>query len=179
MAARLVLAFLLSVSAFCQAPAAPPQAETTIKDEPATFRSRVNLIQVPVVVRDKSGHATGNLKIDDFVLTDNGKPQFLTKFSVEKPGSREPPPVNPEAVDPSAPKPDKPPPTLPDRFTIYLFDDVHADFVTLARVRDAAINHLDANLEPTDRAAIFTTSGQGMEDFTDNRAILKTALMAL
>ncbi len=129
-------------------------------------------------MRDKNGHATGNLKIDDFVLSDNGKPQFLTKFSVEKAGGKAPAAVAVQAADPTEPS-SKAPPILPDRFIIYLFDDVHADFATLVQVRDAAINHLDANMQETDRAAIFTTSGQGIEDFTNNHAVLKMALMAL
>ena len=35
--------------------------ETVIKEEPATFKARVNLVMVPVVVRDKQGQAIGTL----------------------------------------------------------------------------------------------------------------------
>jgi hypothetical protein len=46
-----------------------------------TFRSSVDLVTVPVVVRDKKGNAVGNLKKDDF---DQGKPQFISRFSIEE-----------------------------------------------------------------------------------------------
>ena len=61
-------------------------AEMSSKDEPATFRSRVNLVMVPVVVRDKQGRAIGNLRQEDFQLFDRGKPQVISRFSVERPG---------------------------------------------------------------------------------------------
>src|SRR5215831_10616843 len=46
-----------------------------------TFQSKVNLVLVPVVVRDRRGHAIGNLTQSDFELLDNGKPQSVTTFS--------------------------------------------------------------------------------------------------
>lgn len=178
---RLTRAAVLATAGFAAysqpQPAARPQAETVIKDEPATFRSRVNLIMVPVVVRDKDGKATGNLKIDDFQLSDNGKAQFISKFSVEKPGSRSGPAQAAEPADPTVSP--RPAPVVAERFTIYLFDDVHLEFGELARVRDAALHHLDTTLTEVDRAAIFTTSGQGIVDFTDDRNALRQAVLGL
>ena len=42
-------------------------------------------------------------------------------------------------------------------------------FPILVRVKDAASKYLTASMTPTDRAAIFTTSGRVVLDFTDNR----------
>ena len=82
----------LTWCAFAQSPA-PPQnqaetvtKETVIKEEPATFKARVNLVMVPVVVRDKQGRAIGTLKQEDFQLFDRGKPQIISRFIVERPG---------------------------------------------------------------------------------------------
>src|SRR5512142_711643 len=58
-------------------------SETTTKDEAVTFKTRVNLVMVPVVVRDKQGRPIGTLKQDDFQLFDRGKPQLITRFSLE------------------------------------------------------------------------------------------------
>jgi len=63
--------YLLCALLSAQAPA-PPAAEVTSKDAPFTFKSGVNLVPVPVVVRDSRGHAAGNLAADDFQLFDNG-----------------------------------------------------------------------------------------------------------
>ena len=150
-------------------------AEMSAHEEPATFKTKVNLVLVPVVVRDSQGRAVGNLKQEDFQVFDKGKPQVITKFSVEKLGSHvTAPPTNAEAT-PGEPAP---PMAVPDRFTGYVFDDVHLAFSDLARVRDATDRHF-ASLEPTARAAIFTTSGQTTLDFTDNRAKLHETLLRL
>ena len=60
----------------------------------------------------------------------------------------------------------------------YVFDDVHGDATDLMRIRDAAGRNMET-LSATDRAAIFSTSGQGNLDFTDDRAALHRALKRL
>jgi VWFA-related protein len=60
----------------------------------------------------------------------------------------------------------------------YLFDDLHLNFGDLAQVRKAAERRFDA-LVPTERAAIYSTSGQTTLDFTDDRAQLKQTLNKL
>jgi hypothetical protein len=46
----------------------------------------VNLISVPVVIRDSKGRAIGNLRQEDFQVFDKGKLQVITKFSIETGG---------------------------------------------------------------------------------------------
>ena len=65
--------------------------------------------------------------------------------------------------------------TLPKRYIAYLFDDIHLQFGDLTQARNAAERHLQS-LQATDRAAIFTTSGQTQLDFTDDRAKLRETL---
>ena len=74
--------FLLCVSLGSQTP-----SEMTTHDSAPTFTSGVNLVLVQVVVRDGSGKAVGNLKREEFQLFDKGKPQFISKFAVERPGA--------------------------------------------------------------------------------------------
>ncbi|MGO9239310.1 MAG: VWA domain-containing protein [Bryobacteraceae bacterium] len=155
-----------------------PAAEVVTKDATPTFSSRVNLVPVSVVVRDDKGHAVGHLTKDDFRLTDNGKLQIITRFSIERADT----PVvvqkeNPELQAPAAPA--RPEPVLATRFFAYLFDDVHLKFEDLAYARDAAARHVAASLLPTDRVAIYTTSGRDMLEFTDDRAQLEDALARL
>ena len=157
-----------------QAPA-PNTAEVVSHEAPVTFSSRVNLVSVPVVVRDRDGRALGNLRQEDFQLFDKGKLQAITKFSLEKSGSVEVE-ASAAAREPTQAPPIAGKPVLPDRYVAYLFDDVHLQNGDLAQARQALHRHLDESLDPTARAAIFTTSGRMLADFTDDREKLHKAL---
>src|ERR1017187_7621634 len=82
---------------------AKPAAEMATHDEPAMFKARVNLVVVPVVVRDRQGKALGSFKQEDFQLFDKGKPQFIARFSLEKVAGR----PNKAAAAAPPPSPDK------------------------------------------------------------------------
>lgn len=152
-------------------------AEMVTHDEAATFQTRVNLVMVPVVVRDKKGKAIGTLTKADFQLFDKGKQQEITRFTVEKTGEK-PADVKPEPPADQVPGEPAKPIVLPDRFVAYLFDDIHIAFGDMVRVRDAAMRHMDS-LGPLDRAGVFTTSGQVVQEFTDDREKLHDALRRL
>jgi len=153
--------------------------EITSRDEKPTFKVNVNLVQVRVVVRDANGRAVGNLQKDDFELFDKGKAQIITNFSAEQRGVRKTPvAASHEASDAADPTTPVVGAEVGENYFAYLFDDVHLNFGDLAQVRQAAERHL-ASLRPTDRAAIFTTSGQTELDFTDDRAKLHDGLLRL
>jgi len=165
------------------APANAPQesdkntAEMTTADTAATFKVNVKLVLVRVVVRDSHGNAIGTLHKEDFQLFDNRKPQVISHFAMEQPGSQA---AAAQTTTETAPgeKPSPAPPSMPERFIAYLFDDTHTSLTDLAQVRLATEHHFDS-LRPTDRAAIFTTSGQTTLDFTDNHAKLRETLRRL
>ena len=150
-------------------------------EEPTTFKLNVRLVLVRVVARDAKGRTIGNLHKEDFQVLDNRKPQVITQFSVEQPGaqvaqaSKSSDPSTGEAPGPSD---QGKMPDVPERFIAYVFDDVHIQFGDLAQARAAADRYL-ATLLPTDRVAIFSTSGQTMLDFTDDRAQLHATLLRL
>src|SRR5271170_155779 len=166
-----------------QAESQQNSAELTSRDEPTTFKVNVKLVVVRAVVRDQQGHAIGTLHKEDFQIFDKGKPQIITQFEVEQPGAitakaRQTSEENPDALTGAQPPSAGPLSVVPERFVAYVFDDVHLQFGDLARVRQAAERHF-ATLRPTDRAAIFTTSGQGNLDFTDDCTKLHEALLRL
>jgi VWFA-related protein len=187
MNASRVLPALALVAALLRAQTPAPQetAETATHDAPVTFESKVNLVPVPVVVRDKKSHAVGNLTKDNFEIYDNGKLQVISKFSIEKgdevPNSQA---IAVEAADGSAVASNAgPTPVIANHFVAYVFDDVHFNIADLMQARQAALKHFDTAIGTPEtantRAAVFTASGINPEDFTSDRAKLVAALNRL
>jgi VWFA-related protein len=173
---RPLLCSFAALCGYAQAPQAlagqPPPAEIESKAAPLTFTSRVNLVSVPVVVRNSSGRATGNFEREDFQLFDNGKPQIVSRFSVEKFGEMS------TTVQPAAPAA-APPLTLPERYVAYLFDDAHMRFDHLSAARSAAWRRISSSANPAERIAIYTTTGMTGLDFTSDREKIHQALDAI
>ena len=169
---------------FANSTVAQEAVELTTQENPPTFKMEVqrNLVIVRVVVRDQKGNAVGTLGRDDFRLFDNGKPQAIAHFSVEssapkpgKPGTESKPrqaPGDGEEGETAAP-------VTPLRYVGLYFDDVHAGYEDLVRSRDAAEGYLKSSARQGDRVGIFTASGQGQTDFTDDQDAIHKALFLL
>ena len=157
------------------------QQEMATRDlpSPPTFSSKVNLVLVPVIVRDRKGEPIGTLKKEDFDVYDKGKLQVIEKFSVEKAGSQhvefEPqPPTEPGAAE------DRTTPfDVAERFTAFLFDDLHLSIGELMYVRQAAERHLVEGILPTERVALFSTSGRTSLDLTSDREAIVAKLRTI
>jgi VWFA-related protein len=165
-----------SFRAWAQAPS-QGDAEVVSHQAPATFTSRVNLVAVPVVIRDKQGHAIGGLRQEDFQLFDKGKVQVITKFTIQINSLAPVPVASPASTatntsDPAAASK----PELPDRYVAYMFDDIHMRTSDLLQARQAANHHLDKALDPNTRAGVFTTSGRTTQGFTNDAAKLHSAV---
>jgi VWFA-related protein len=178
---RLCLAVIaLALASLGLAQAAPePQhqepasaSEISSYDEIPTFKVKVNVVLVRVIVRDAQGHAIGTLKREDFQLFDNKKPQTITSFTVERPGTQVAREEKTSETEPTQT------PTIAERYIAYLFDDIHLNTSDLMQVRLAAERHL-SSLATTDRAAIYSTSGQTTLDFTDDRTKLRDTVLRL
>ena len=151
--------------------------ETHTQDSTYTFKSSVDVVLVPVVVRDKQGRAVGNLKRENFQISDNNKPQAITGFMVQK---RE----GIESDTRAAPVPVVPggtprPTIVPNRFVVFLFDDMHLSIGDLAQAQKASTKMLAASLADTDMAAIVSMSGKINSGLTTDRAQLQAAIMKM
>jgi VWFA-related protein len=162
------------------APAERPKDEVSTRDGPATFRVRVNLVQVRVVVRDEHGKIVPDLHREDFQIFDNRKPQLLSTFNVETLESRAAAPSSSAGAPADAAEIEKASviARLPQRFVAMVFDDVHLSMEDATFVRSAAVKFFDS-LAPTDRVGIYSTSGQTTQEFTDDRVALRKALLGI
>jgi len=163
-------------------PPAPAQsAEVSSHDSPASFKVRVNLVLVRVVVRDSKGKIVPNLKKEDFQLFDNKKPQTISSFNVETPETHTASAVGAKAGDGSSSSADAAAGkavVLPQRFVSMVFDDVHLSMADTVFVRDSAKRFFES-LAASDRVSLNSTSGQLTQEFTDDHDKLAKALFGI
>src|SRR5438132_7460504 len=163
------------------APATGQNEEVSSHDTPTTFKVRVNLVLVRVVVRDSQGKIVSNLKKEDFQLFDNRKLQTISSFSVETPETRTASAVASTDAEGSSSSADAAvgkSVVLPQRFVSMVFDDAHLLMADAVFVRDSATRFFEA-LAASDRVSLNTTSGQLTQEFTDDHNKLAEALFGL
>jgi len=159
------------------APSSAPEVDSAA-DTPK-LRIEAQELLVPVVVRDKQGHAVGNLTKDDFTLFDQGKAKAIRGFSIigsasnhgseRGAGAAEKSSVADQAVMQSAAQ---------RRFVIFLFDDRHVDASGLVLSQKAATHIMDEPLASNDYAAVLSLSGAN-SGITQDREALKAAITKL
>ena len=152
------LSFGLFASALlAQTPAATPATQTGATpaasgDKVTTLSLGANLVNLPVVVRDKKGALIQSLTKDDFVLQVDGKPQTIRYFDRDT--------------------------NLPLSLGL-LVDTSQSQRAVLDDERTASATFLDSMLKGTsDRAFViqFAHSAELLEDFTNSRPKLQAAL---
>lgn len=136
------------------------------------FRAATRLVQVSVVVHGGHGEPVGDLKKDEFTLTERGKPQQITFFSVSsaavpvKPPSPLPPHLFSNALTDQA--------GVPPSVTIILLDLLNTSWTDQVYARKALVKFLE-QIQPQDRLAILTL-GSGkltvLHDYTTDAASL-------
>jgi len=159
------------------------EKEITTQEVQSPFKVQAqrNMVLVRVVVRDSNGRPVSGLQKGDFRLFDNGKPQEIDQFGVESSSRTSPaappaPSKEPEEEGASEPAAAN---LTPRNYQALYFDDLQTRFEDIARARDAADRYLAATLTPDSRVGIFTSSGHGNLDFTDDRGKLHEALFNL
>lgn len=148
----------------CQA----PQGDTF------KFETKVNVVLVPVLVRDAQGNAVGTLKKEDFQVFDKDKLQTLTGFTIQKraPATLTTASTAPEAAAASAA-------VVPERYIVFLFDDLHLETADLSIVKRAASKMFAGSLAEKDMAAVLSVSGKTNSGMTRDRAKLAQAVADL
>ncbi len=133
-----------------------------------TFQSNVDIVIVPVVVRDRQGKLVGDLTQQDFQVFDNNKRQVISGFMLATAAAQHFTGNTPENAFQT-------PQTSPRRFVILLFDDLHATFSDLARSKEAAKGVL-AELNRSEWGAVVSLSGQVNSGITADHTVLLAAL---
>ncbi len=103
---------------------------------------------------------------------------MISSFSIEKSGGKALPPI-PLVGGTAVAQPGQPPVVAPDRYIGIFIDDLNTAFEDISYTRSKLKKFIDTRLQAGDRAAIFTTSGQTVLDFTDDRDKLNAAAVKI
>jgi VWFA-related protein len=183
MVGQMSFALWLAAAGFALAapqPQEPPQPQLVI-------RTDVRQVLVPAVVLDRSRHPVSGLKASDFEILEDGRPQQIVAFEVQKVGGAAPaippaanaiaPPTGPAA----SPAPAKPAdPGMPKRTYLVLVDTLHTSVPNFGRVREALARYFQRE-KPSDAQYALIAVGREtaiVQDSTPDPAKIAAAVQS-
>lgn len=155
--------------------AAPPRLDD---DQP--LRISTDLVQVDVVVTDKTGKVVRGLTKDDFELYEKGKKQQLSFFEFVEAGKNRRPgdaanrsdiELSPQGLSGAEVR----------RIFSFIVDDLTIPYQDLLYVRQMLTYFVDNQMQPTDLVSIVrTVGGKGLlQQLTSDKELLRRAIAAL
>jgi len=132
-------------------------------------------VQTDVMVFDKQGHFVPGLKLEQFALKIDSKPQPVSFLEEVTSG-------NSSETKGTASRNGATPTRLPGsgrRRTVFFFiDDFHLAPTSLVRTRKALMTFIDGGMLPNDQVAITSASGQigFLQQITDDKIALRAAV---
>src|SRR5688572_14691353 len=138
-----------------------------------TFRALVDAVQVDAFVTDRAGNPIPNMRLDEFDLLEDGRPQVITSFSEVIIPIKPPPPFLP-----GTPRPDVATNTGPEgRLYVIALDEIGADLAL--RARHFLRTFIERHFEPHDVGVVVNigrASATATQDFTSDRGLLLAAV---
>jgi VWFA-related protein len=189
---------VLPLLIFAQKPAPAPksvQSQVQASTGIATFSATAQLVVEEVSVKDKNGKAIEGLKQEDFVVTEDNKPQVIKFFDYEKledvveappalQAARTPDPVPLAKLTHTqiAPEPAGKVLYKDHRLLAIYFDMTSMQILDQLHALDAATAFVKKQMSKSDMMAIMQYTGTGvdvLQDFTDDKDKLLTTIATL
>ncbi len=154
------------------------QSRTPPQDEP--LRLKAELVQIDVVVTDKKNRPVLGLKKEDFIILEDGKPQEISFFSLQR-AYNTPAPGEERLAESTRPTP--PVSNLtpePGRFIFIILDQYNISPSNYASLRESLLRFITEDVGPRDQVAIIGTTGSlaVFQQVTKNRRALELAINA-
>lgn len=141
-----------------------------------TFRAQVEAVQVDVFVTDRDGNPVRDLRLEDFELLEDGKPQTITSFSEVIIAINSPSPFSP-----GTPRLDVATNSGGEgRLYVIALDEIGADLAL--RARHFLTTFIERHFEPNDVGVVVNVgraSSAAAQDFTSDRGLLLAAINRL
>src|SRR6185437_11081426 len=157
----------------------PPQTSQPAQEPAETLHASTQLVIVDVVVEDKSGHPIHGLTRQNFVLTEQRKPQTIRDFEEHSATSNQ---------KPAPPAPHLPPgvftdytPVAPDStLNVLLVDALNTPQTDQIYLRQQLLDYIKRE-KPGTNVAIFGLANRlvMLQGFTTDPAVLRTAAQHL
>jgi VWFA-related protein len=158
--ARVLLAAALLLAGFAglraqqqpQDPAAKPQAPSP--DQQPVFRAGINTVRVDVIVTDRQGNPVTDLKLEDFQIEEDGKPQKAETFRLIKIDTATQPGYTQRGI---RTRNDEETAAADENSRIFMFflDDYHVRKETSMAMKKPIVEFITQQLGPNDLAGVM------------------------
>ncbi|MFB3854205.1 MAG: VWA domain-containing protein [Vicinamibacterales bacterium] len=129
------------------------QSGQQAQQQPPTFRAGINFVRVDVIVTDKRGEPVSDLRLEDFEVTEDGKPQRIETFKLVRIGE-EVSAVPPRQIRTAYDEESEAARDDVRLFAIFL-DDYHVRLGASMAVREPLKRFIQTSLGPSDMVALM------------------------
>jgi len=168
-----ILTIVLALTPGSRATVQSPQQ----KPEQGVIKLSAELVQIDVLVTDKSNKPVAGLKREDFELYDNSKRQHLTAFAYEESRSSQ---FNQEPAE-GRMLPHSITAAEVKRVLAFVVDTLHMNFTSVYAAQRMLTDFIDHKMEPGDLVLILPTGGGSglFQQFTSDQRALRRAVSRL
>lgn len=140
-------------------------------------RLRTDLVQLDVVVKDKSGKLVTGLKKEDFIVTEDGKPQQVEFLSMIKHGKE----ASGKATASGSSAASQDGLVSEQGRTVFIIFNSFSSFENRPRLREGLVKFITEQLGPEDQVSLISLNG-GLSAFrtaTKNKLVLRLVIDAM
>jgi VWFA-related protein len=168
-----------SLSSFAERPRRPPESQEKHEEKQSgrPVKLKADLVQLRAVITDRTGKVIDNLSKDDFQVMENGAPQQISFFSIDRVGGG-PASAAPGSVEAPSATPPARAAVSAGRVVVLFVDTLHLSTSSFMAAKQQLKRFVDEQMTDQDTVAVVTTAGGlgALQRFTKDRNLLRMAL---